>query len=156
MPQHRLRILCYSREVQEVAFLMVHNKLPVFKRLFRINLADDLYCQICPSACIQDTAHFFITCERVAYYWNWLKGISCKLLARSQFSVDDSVLLNFHWPRSKKDQDLAWLIGHYIFVVWEMLHNRKLNRINDREFFGFLRYKYRKAMEMDLVSGGLW
>ena len=41
-------VLCSA--VRDVLFLLIHNKLPVRERLFRIGLSVDPYCQACPEA----------------------------------------------------------------------------------------------------------
>ena len=46
----RLTKLGANRQVQEVSYLLVHDKLPVLKRLFRIGLARDTYCDSCDAA----------------------------------------------------------------------------------------------------------
>ena len=45
-------------------YLLIHNKLPVSERLFRIVLSVDPYCQACHSAEICDVEHFFCLCPR--------------------------------------------------------------------------------------------
>ena len=72
----RLGFLGYDRAVHEVSYLMVHNKLPVQERLFRIQLSRDPYCVACPTASIQDVSHYFMKCGRTNYYWNWTKELS--------------------------------------------------------------------------------
>ena len=83
----RLKLLRYNRQVQEVTYLMIHNKLPLNERLFRIKLARDPYCSSCSSACVQDVVHFFTCCDSVKIYWEWIKDISTNLLA--PMAVDD-------------------------------------------------------------------
>ena len=86
----RLSSLGFNRVVQETSYLMVHNKLPVQERLFRINLSRDPYCS-CSSAAVQDTSHFFSTCDRTLQYWDWTKEIALSLLGI--ICVSDECLL---------------------------------------------------------------
>ena len=135
----RLKILSQSfSDIHEVTFLMVHNKLPVRERLFRIQLSPDPYCQSCPNAEIQDVDHFFVTCDRVKVYWNWMRNLCRKTLCVNH--IEDEMLLKLQWSSSSKDRDISWLVSHYIFIIWDMLFTRKLSRIGDREFFGFLKF----------------
>ena len=144
----RLSSLGFNRVVQETSYLMVHNKLPVQERLFRINLSRDPYCS-CSSAAVQDTSHFFSTCDRTRRYWDWTKEIALSLLGI--INVSDECLLNLKWPKTSKDREICWLIGHYVFIIWDMLIMRKLPTIGDSEFFGFLRYKYKEAFAVQAV-----
>ena len=122
---------------------MVSNKL-------RVHISPDPYCQVCPSAEIQDVYHFFINCERVRVYWNWVRDLCIGTLGVDH--IDDDVLLKFYWSTSSKDQAISWLVSHYIFIVWDMLYKRRLSSICKREFFGFLTYKYKEALSSNMVS----
>ena len=147
----RLKFLGFSRNVQEVCFLMVHNKLPVNERLFRIRLSRDPYCPSCAAASIQDIEHYFMVCEVSKFYWEWTRNLCHKLLGRLA-ALDDTSLLHFNWPHSRNDGAISWLLGHYIFIVWDMLQNQKLSRVNDGAFFGYMRYKYKEAVGMGLIG----
>ena len=146
----RLNLLKFTPDAHEVAYLMIHNKLPLRERLFRFRLASDPYCQACSSAEIEDTIHYFITCERVQYYWKWVRRLCIRILNLTK--IEDKMLLKFYWPTSRKDRDISWLISHFIFIVWDMLGRRKLSYVNEREFFGFLKFRYRKALVLNAVS----
>ena len=45
-------------------YLLLHNKLPVAERLFRIGFKNDPYCLNCPQAVKADVEHFLCQCER--------------------------------------------------------------------------------------------
>ena len=147
----RLTFLAYTRQIHEVSFLMIHNKLPVQERLFRIQLSKDPYCLMCSGAEIQDIPHVFISCDKVLTYWGWTRDLCLSLLGN--MNVDEESILKFHWPRSCKDREICWLIGHYAFIVWDMLFRRKLSEVNEKEFFGFLKFKYKEALAANIVSG---
>ena len=146
----RLKMISSSREVHECVFLMLHNKLPIQERLFRIHLASDPYCPCCLHAPIQDINHYFSSCERVCHYWSWIRNLCVEVLGNA--NVDDESLLNFHWPSSTRDRDISWLIGHYVFIVWDMLFSRKLHIIRQGEFFGYMKFKYKEAIALNKVS----
>ena len=146
----RIGFLRYDKAVQETSYLMVHNKLPVQERLFRIQLSRDPYCLSCTNAVEQDVSHFFISCERVQYLWNYIRELSYTLLGHR--NVAEENLLKYLWPRSRKDSEICWLIGNYVFIVWDILYSRKSFSICKSEFFGFLKFKYREALAMNLVS----
>ena len=142
-------LLKYSAVMYDQCYLMVHNKLPVQERLFRINMARDPYCS-CSTATVQDICHFFAHCDRTRRYWDWTKKLTYDLLGLR--NVSDEFLLGFKWPKSKRDRDICFLISHYVFIIWDMLMRRKLQTVSEREFFGFLRYKYKEALSIKAVQ----
>jgi len=146
----RLKIFNCSTDVHEITYLMIHNKLPLRERLFRVKLSPDPYCQACPSAEIEDISHYFTTCQRVKMYWSWTRKLCLKMLGVNH--IDDEVLLKLDWPNSSKDRDISWLVSHYIFIVWDMLFTRKLVLIGEKEFFGFLKFRYKEALGLTAVS----
>ena len=147
----RLKQLSFSREVQEVTYLLLHDKLPVHERTFRIGLSRDPYCTSCSSASIQDVDHFFIYCDLTSKYWEWTRSLCDKLIGNPA-TLSDTLLLKLNWPQCKNDRSILWLIGHYTFLVWDMLFIRKLTKINEGEFFGFMKYKYREALQMGITE----
>ena len=147
----RLKILTITREVHEVSYLMIHNKLPIQERLYRIQLSRDPYCLLCPNAEIQDVLHAFIKCDKVVPYWNWTRNLCFNMLGHT--NVEEESLLKYQWPRSNRDRDICWLIGHYNFILWEMLFKRKVSEISEKEFFGFMKFKYKEALASSTVSG---
>ena len=52
-------------EAKDAMFLLIHDKLPVPERLFRIGLRPDPYCLHCPGAEVADLEHFFCPCVRI-------------------------------------------------------------------------------------------
>ena len=79
---------------REILFLLVHNKLPVRERLFRINVAVDPYCEYClenTGAEICDLEHYFCSCSRVAETWERLRIIVLGLLDVGIADVSDCV-----------------------------------------------------------------
>ena len=148
---YRLKLMNHSREVQEVSLLLIHNKLPVQERLFRIKLSSDPYCPSCPAAVIQDVDHYFTGCDNTKFFWNWIRNLSQEMLSHST-NLEDSSLLNFRWPRSRHARAISWLMSHYIFIVWDMCHVRKLTRINDGAFFGYMRFKYKEALNIGIIA----
>merc|ERR1712002_762406 len=66
----RLHSPVVDSKAKDVMFLLLHNKLPVKERLFRIRLKHDPYCLKCASAEISDVTHFFCRCEAVSNTWS--------------------------------------------------------------------------------------
>ena len=69
----RLHSTVVDIKARDVMFLLLHNKLLVEERLFRIGLKPDPYCLRCPQAEISDVTHFFCGCEAVSNSWSWVK-----------------------------------------------------------------------------------
>ena len=60
-------------DVRNVMFLLIHNKLPVTERLFRIGVKVDPYCSHCPGAEVDDVEHFVCYCVRTRQCWSWIR-----------------------------------------------------------------------------------
>ena len=128
-------------EVRNVMFLLIHNKLPVSERLFRIGVKVDPYCSHCPGAEIDDLVHFFCLCERTRLCWSWVRlkivGLCGQGLRSSNWE-----LLNYILPSTQYEQGVLWLIGTYVHYAWEQCHVRN-SRVLLEKFFGFLTFKYK-------------
>ena len=69
----RLQNPVVDYRARDVMFLLLHNKLPVQERLFRIRLRADPYCLYCVGAEIGDAVHYFCTCHKISDTWSWVK-----------------------------------------------------------------------------------
>ena len=61
-----------SSAIRESLFLLIHNKLPIRDRLFRVGQRNDSYCGTCLDAGIAfncDREHYFCTGEEVKDIW---------------------------------------------------------------------------------------
>ena len=131
---------------REILFLLLHNKLPVRERLFRIRLAVDPYCEHCfgsDGAIICDIEHFFCACSRVVQVWKRLKIMIANLLAVQEAHLSDMDLLNLRLPRNNFNNEVVWLIGNYVGKLWDCLIIRSAASLCVDQFFGFLKFKYR-------------
>ena len=128
-------------KTRDVMFLLLHNKLPVKERLFRIGLRHDPYCLKCDGAEVSDIVHFFCSCEAVHNTWSWLKR---QVVQWGQMGagVEDWEILNLFYVSSCHDAEIVWLVSSYVLFVWEMLQVKKLEVKLDK-FFGFLTFKYK-------------
>ena len=148
----RLQSLEVNRRVQETNFLLVHNKLPVKERLFRIGLARDPYCDLCDVAVIQDTLHYFTQCERVGDFWEWVRSMLFLIVGAQADLLQNSDLLNFTWAQCNSDREIVWLISWFVWFTWDRCQQDSMNRINERELFGFMRFKYKEARNQGRLS----
>ena len=134
-----------TADARDVLFVLIHNKLPVRERLFRIGLVVDPYCQKCPGGTVEDLEHFFCSCERVAHVWGWFRGKLLEVLGWNNAVVSNWELINLFLPVSFRDKDMVWMLGTYVAKVWEELFVRGKQRIRLDVFFGFLKFKYKAA-----------
>ena len=138
----RLHCPVVEPRARDTLFLLLHNKLPVIERLFRIRVRNDPYCQACNGAEIADIEHFFCSCEKVKQIWVWVK-MKVVEFARCAQTVSDWDLLNLFLPDSQMDLEAVWLISSYVLFIWENIF-MKGAEVKLEQFFGFLTYKYRK------------
>ena len=131
---------------KEILFLLIHNKLPVKERLFRIRLAVDPYCELCfgtVGAEICDVEHFFCTCSRVAQTWGRLKDMVVNMLGVEDTDISDGKLINLCLPNNRRSNEVIWLIGTYVGEVWRSIFVKGAAELNNAQFFGFLKFKYK-------------
>ena len=137
---------CLTSVSREVLFLLLHNKLPVKERIFRIRLAVDPYCEHClgltGAAKICDLEHFFCTCWRVLQVWERLKLMILNLLGLEPEDLSDWDVLNLRLPQ-RNINEVIWLLGIYLTEVWGSLFVKGASELCEAQFFGFLKYKYR-------------
>ena len=142
----RLRNPCLTSVSREVLFLLLHNKLPVKERIFRIRLAIDPYCEHCldltGAAIICDLEHFFCTCQRVLQIWKRLKLMILNLLGVEPADLSDWEIINLRLPQ-RNANEVIWLLGIYLSEVWGSVFVKGSSELCEAQFFGFLRFKYR-------------
>ena len=138
----RLHCSVVEARARDVMYLLIHNKLPVQERLFRIRLKNDPYCQRCPGAEIADMEHYFSKCEGIVGAWTVVKN---EILRFGKFKtiVDDWMILNLMFPKSRLDKELTWLVSSYVWYVWDSVHVRGSD-VRAGQFFGYLRFKYKE------------
>ena len=148
----RLHSPVVDSKAKDVLFLLLHNKLPVKERLFRIGLKNDPYCVKCPGAEINDIVHFFCSCEAVCDTWSWVKR-QVMQLGQLGAGVNDWEIVNFLYENSCHDAEIVWIVSSYVLYVWETVHVKRLELKLDK-FFGFLTFKYKmhQATTSDLLE----
>ena len=142
----RLWNTCLTSSVREVLFLLVHNKLPVRERLFRIKVAVDPYCEHCldiTGAEICDLDHFFCSCDRVVESWERLKNIVLNLLSVDSAEVSNWELINLRLPNHMNTNEVIWLLGTYVGEAWSSLFAKGAVKLNAAQLFGFMKFKYK-------------
>ena len=141
----RLHSAEVDMKARDIMFLLLHNKLPVKERLFRIRLKPDPYCLTCARAEICDVTHFFCSCEAVSSTWSWLK-MQVVGLGQMGPNVADWDILNLFFPHSSRGRELIWLVSTYVLYVWETVYNKK-KEVELDKFFGFLTFKFKMHQE---------
>ena len=140
----RLSLANNALEDHDVLFLLVHQKLPVRERLFRINVENDPYCFNCLNEGlveIDDFQHFFCTCGKVSSVWKDIKEVAFDLMQTS--NVTNESLLCLQFPTCQFDQEICWLLGSYFSFIWKLSHVKKSTVIHRAQVFGFLKFKYK-------------
>ena len=115
---------------REILFMLIHNKLPIPERLFRISVKRDPYCETCLGAEISDIEHFFCTCTNVSLLWTWTKNRIMTLV--QSVGVTDWELLNLLFPHTQYETEVVWLISNYIWFVWENIMVKSANVSYDK------------------------
>ena len=114
-PWRRLHSAVVDIRARDIMFLLIHNKLPVQERLFRIRLKPDPYCIRCAQAEINDIVHFFCKCESVSNTWTWLKRQVVRL-GQIGPNVADWDIVNLFFPNSRHDWEITWLVSTYVHL----------------------------------------
>ena len=133
-----------SSNTKDVPYLLIHNKLPVQERLYRVGIKSDPYCDVCPGSQIADTEHFFCSCSKVVDAWSWLHQ---KLISMIGVSISNENIIKLQFPSSDYDTELVWLICNYTTKVWTDIFASKELHIKKDELFGFLRFKYKEDQQ---------
>lgn len=142
----RLHSSVVDARARETLFLLLHNKLPVPERLFRIKLRNDPYRLTSEAAEVADVEHFFCGCSLVSRTWSWLRS---KVLeyAGCSHNILDWDILNLFVPDSEFDMEVVWLVSSYVLFVWENIFVRDAE-VKLERFFGYLTYKYKEHQNM--------
>ena len=139
----RLQCAAIEGEPRDLMFLLIHNKLPVPERLFRIGTRADPYCSHCPDAVVGDIVHFFCDCQRTKECWAWTR-LKISRWCQQDLRASNWELLNFFIPNSQLEQEIVWLLSSYIFYVWNQCQGKNRTVVVEK-FFGFLSFKYKAA-----------
>ena len=140
----RLASPVLTAEARDTLFLLLHNKLPVRERLFRIGLAVDPYCEVCPGGVVCDLEHFFCSCSRVVLVWSWVRRRLLDMLGVSS-RISNWELINLYLPSTSFEKEIVWLVGTYVAGVWSEIFIRNGAFLKGDQFFGFLKFKYKAA-----------
>ena len=74
----------------------------------------------------------------VASYWN--------------SSVVSSGISLFCWAQCIWDREMVWLISCFVWFTWERCGQKQMTRVNGRELFGFMKFKYKEARNQGRLS----
>ena len=139
---------CLDLNEREVLFLLVHRKLPVPERLFRVGLLNDPYCLTCLDSnvtAICDLEHLFCTCVRVKECWTSIRNIVLGLLPNATSGLSQNLdLISLNFSRNSYEKEIVWLIASYISEIWKTFEKQSDQTVNKENLFGFLKYKYKK------------
>ena len=126
-----------SSQEFDCLYLLIHNKLPVPERLYRIGVRDSHSCNLCPGL-VSDLSHYFCTCVRTSVIWTWVRSKISKIVNVQQCS--DWEVLNLVFPTTNSEKAIVWLIGVFVEYVWSSSNDITLDK-----FFGYLSFKYKEG-----------
>jgi len=112
----RLAIRGLPAVAVDVAFMALHNILPIQVRRHRLGLAPSPNCQRCGGVEVEDGLHFFTSCPRVAAVWAYLVW---KVALAVGGPVQDRRVFLLAWPPSAQDLSVALAVLTYLEWVWE-------------------------------------
>lgn len=136
----RISLPLLEPKLRDISYMLLHNKLPVKERLYRVGMSNDSNCTWCPGHHIGDVQHFFCSCDRVSSAWIKVCHILDSLLGVNVSSYD---LLHYLFPPSPNEREVVWLLGNYTGRLWDELHVKNCKTIENEEFFGYLTFKYK-------------
>ena len=126
-------------------YLLLHNKLTVRERLFRIQSVNDPYCVNCmddAGAIICDREHYFCQCVIVEEVWQTLKEV-LRTLGIDCSRYTDLELLSLQLPKSSRDTEIVWIMSNYFHTTWSLLNCGEVSNFSVEKFFGYLKFKYK-------------
>ena len=135
-----------NAESKELLFLLIHNKLPVPERLFRIGMRNDSFCAFCPGAVTADIEHFFASCVRTKDAWSWLRT-RLSHLVKPGILVSNLDLLKLFLPSESvhAQHGMIWMIGKFVSYVWNIVFHKD-STVKLRKFIGYLKFKFKDEM----------
>ena len=110
----RLAIRGLPGQAVDVAFMALHNILPLQVRRHRLGLAPTPNCLRCGA--VEDVVHFFTVCPRVANAWALL---ATKFVLATGQQVADRRLLLLAWPPGVMDLHVTLAVLSFMEWVWE-------------------------------------
>ena len=145
---------CHTRET---LYFLIHNKLPVKERLFRIGMENDPYCELCleeGGTFVCDREHTFCSCSSVSGLWQRIRTIVDPILPEN---VSDLKLLTLNFNGGSYNFEVTWLVCTYVHEIWSLLKAR-VGVISHDEMFGFLKFKFKSDqlganLKMKLLPG---
>ena len=74
--------------------------------------------------------------------WQEVRALLRVVLGVSCDHCSDWEIVNLQFPRSRDGKKGVWLIGTFVARVWEEIFVRSGQRLQKKQFFGFLKFKY--------------
>ena len=75
--------------------------------------------------------------------WRRLRIIVLNLLDVGETEVSDWEMIYLRLPNNRSSNEVIWLISSYVGEVWSSLYVKGVPELNDAQFFGFLKFKYK-------------
>ena len=79
----------------------------------------------------------------MAQTWGRLKVIDVNMLGVEVTYISDGNLINLCLPNNRRSNEVIWILGTYVGEVWRSIFVKGAAELNDAQFFGFLKFKYK-------------
>ena len=142
----RLHSPFVTHELKDILYLLLHNKLPVAERLFRIGFKNDPYCLNCPQAVIADVEHFFCQCERSKAGWKLLRSLLIEINGRRGMLCSNFTLLNLLSPAKEDQRETTWLVSNFVYYTWNQAYVNGVD-IKPQNLFNHLHCEFKKDIK---------
>jgi hypothetical protein len=110
----RLAIQDLPATAVDVAFMALHNILPLRVRKHRFGMEPSPACLRCGE--VEDVLHFFTACPRVADSWAY---VAWRVSLTMGGPVQDKKILFLAWPPSGEDLHVSLAVCTYLEWVWD-------------------------------------
>ena len=57
--------------------------------------------------------------------------------------ISDGNMITMCLPNNRRSNEVSWLLGTYVGEVWRSIFVKGAAELNDAQFFGFLKFKYK-------------
>ena len=112
---------------RSILFKILHNILPTRMRLFRMNISDSPYCELCPHNIQEDLPHALLECDHNGGVNEWIIAVLIDIdpgILNSEMSSTDIITLNLNL-----DYDAYFPAVLFLSIAFETIwKNRQLRK----------------------------
>ena len=133
---------------REVLFLLINNIVSNRDRLFhKFNMANSPDCVLCSE--LHDNVHIFCECILVRESWFWIRQRLLQMFPSSHGNTSNFEFLNFMFDSSVLDNEVIWMLGIYVELVWNtVICKKKVLKLESVKSEFSLKYLTHQASSM--------